>query len=292
MNVLRSYAGLGALRTEDGVTRTADEDLFRLFSEGIHLVGTPESVVETIRRYADAGVTDLNFRVLGGQTPLDVARRSLELFRDGWFRGRARSPSDQSWQAEEEQMLIVKHSEQPIVSLATGEPDVADVLEGARLRRAPDRRASSGSSRARARRCTATRRAIEEVIVVAEGERAVHRTTGERIRRRRGRDDRAAAALATTGSSRSRTSNLRAAGSRATSRRRSSTTSPTRIYDIGDTEGIEVDAHRRIRVTAPETQGQELSPGDLRLAEQSVAVEHERPGRGVAAHEVEGLVSD
>ena len=82
MNVLRTYAGLGALRTEDGVTRTADEDLFRLFSEGIHLVGTPESVVETIRRYADAGVTDLNFRVLGGQTPVDVARRSLELFRD------------------------------------------------------------------------------------------------------------------------------------------------------------------------------------------------------------------
>ena len=39
-------------------------------------------MVETIRRYADAGVTDLNFRVLGGQTPVDVARRSLELFRD------------------------------------------------------------------------------------------------------------------------------------------------------------------------------------------------------------------
>ena len=81
-NVLRTYAGLGALRTADGVTRTAGENLFDLFGEEIYVAGTPETVAASIRRYAEAGVTDLNFRVLGGRTPFDVARRSLELFRD------------------------------------------------------------------------------------------------------------------------------------------------------------------------------------------------------------------
>ena len=81
-NVLRTYAGLGALRTDDGVTRTPDEDLFRIFGDELQIVGTPDAVAESIRRYADAGVTDLNFRLLGGQTPFDVARRALELFRD------------------------------------------------------------------------------------------------------------------------------------------------------------------------------------------------------------------
>ena len=120
MNVLRTYAGLGALRTEDGVTRTADEDLFRLFSEGIHLVGTPESVVETIRRYADAvspistsGCSEVRHR-----STWRAGRWSSSATR--WCRGSARSPSDPTWQAEEEQMLIVKHSDQPIVSWRPG----------------------------------------------------------------------------------------------------------------------------------------------------------------------------
>jgi alkanesulfonate monooxygenase SsuD/methylene tetrahydromethanopterin reductase-like flavin-dependent oxidoreductase (luciferase family) len=81
-NVLRTYAGLGALRTPDEVRRSPDENLFELFGEGIYFAGTPDTVADTIARYAESGVTDLNFRVRGGRLPLEHARRSLELFRD------------------------------------------------------------------------------------------------------------------------------------------------------------------------------------------------------------------
>jgi alkanesulfonate monooxygenase SsuD/methylene tetrahydromethanopterin reductase-like flavin-dependent oxidoreductase (luciferase family) len=81
-NLLRTYAGLGALRTPDGVTRRPDEDLFRIFGDEIYLAGTPEQVLESIRRYEAAGVTDLNVRLLGGRAPIEVGRRTLELFRD------------------------------------------------------------------------------------------------------------------------------------------------------------------------------------------------------------------
>ena len=81
-NVLRTYAGLGALRTPDEMRHSPDENLFEIFGEEIYLVGTPETVANGIRRYAKSGVTDLNFRVLGGRLPLEHARRSLSLFRD------------------------------------------------------------------------------------------------------------------------------------------------------------------------------------------------------------------
>ena len=54
----------------------------RIFGDEVYLAGTPDQVLESIRRYEAAGVTDLNVRVLGGRAPLEVGRRTLELFRD------------------------------------------------------------------------------------------------------------------------------------------------------------------------------------------------------------------
>jgi alkanesulfonate monooxygenase SsuD/methylene tetrahydromethanopterin reductase-like flavin-dependent oxidoreductase (luciferase family) len=79
--ILEFYAGLGALRTRDGVARRPEEALFELFAADVHIAGTPDVVAAAIRRYADAGVTDLNFRVLPGSLPLRYAERTLRLFR-------------------------------------------------------------------------------------------------------------------------------------------------------------------------------------------------------------------
>jgi alkanesulfonate monooxygenase SsuD/methylene tetrahydromethanopterin reductase-like flavin-dependent oxidoreductase (luciferase family) len=45
-----------------------------------HLVGTPDQIVATLARYAEAGVTHVQIRPFPWGVPFEVARRTVELF--------------------------------------------------------------------------------------------------------------------------------------------------------------------------------------------------------------------
>jgi alkanesulfonate monooxygenase SsuD/methylene tetrahydromethanopterin reductase-like flavin-dependent oxidoreductase (luciferase family) len=77
--VLQAYARGGALGDEGRAIADDPEALFARFDESHCLVGTPEQVAARVRRYADAGVSQIQARVSPGDAPLEVAQRSAEL---------------------------------------------------------------------------------------------------------------------------------------------------------------------------------------------------------------------
>jgi alkanesulfonate monooxygenase SsuD/methylene tetrahydromethanopterin reductase-like flavin-dependent oxidoreductase (luciferase family) len=78
--VLRFYAARGAQMPRDpGITSKTPAELFHELDESRCLVGSPEQVAATARRYADAGVTHILARVCPHDIPIEDATRTVEL---------------------------------------------------------------------------------------------------------------------------------------------------------------------------------------------------------------------
>lgn len=75
--VVSSYVAMGAILGDD--RRPADPLRDPGLLEDLLLTGDPDAVNEQVQRYATAGVTHLQARVLPGDLPLEVAERTIKL---------------------------------------------------------------------------------------------------------------------------------------------------------------------------------------------------------------------
>lgn len=75
--VLRAYASRGALRDEAGPLDANDPRLLERALDQICLIGTPESVLEQIRKYADLGFTRFELRVAPGDMPPELVAQTI-----------------------------------------------------------------------------------------------------------------------------------------------------------------------------------------------------------------------
>ena len=79
-NVLNFYGKMGLIQDNQGNTLDPEEDLFEAVGEEIVLVGSPQTCLESIRRYQDeAGVNQFNLRISMGDMPLELAQRTVTL---------------------------------------------------------------------------------------------------------------------------------------------------------------------------------------------------------------------
>lgn len=79
-DILHFYARRGAqMPKEPGIAAKTPAQLLQELNDTRCLVGTPEQVVATARRYADAGVTHILARVAPHDIPMEHALRTVEL---------------------------------------------------------------------------------------------------------------------------------------------------------------------------------------------------------------------
>ncbi len=78
--VLQRYAAQGSMRGEARSTIGTAAELIDRFHEDYCLIGTPDQVTERARRYAEAGVTQLQLRLAPWGLPVELAARTIELF--------------------------------------------------------------------------------------------------------------------------------------------------------------------------------------------------------------------
>lgn len=76
---LQRYAAAGNVRDGSAPRSMTRDDAFDELEATMAIVGSPDTVAERVRRYADAGITDVHLRVRTGGTPFDVATRTIEL---------------------------------------------------------------------------------------------------------------------------------------------------------------------------------------------------------------------
>jgi alkanesulfonate monooxygenase SsuD/methylene tetrahydromethanopterin reductase-like flavin-dependent oxidoreductase (luciferase family) len=76
--ILWRYARAGAFG-DPGIADRGAAALFAEYDADWCLVGTPQHVAERVRRYAKAGVTQIQLRVTPEETPLEVAARTVDL---------------------------------------------------------------------------------------------------------------------------------------------------------------------------------------------------------------------
>jgi alkanesulfonate monooxygenase SsuD/methylene tetrahydromethanopterin reductase-like flavin-dependent oxidoreductase (luciferase family) len=78
--VLNFYARMGLLQDGQGTPLDPQTDLFEAVGDEICLVGSPESVLESIRKYQEiASVTQFNLRISMGNMPLELMQRTVTL---------------------------------------------------------------------------------------------------------------------------------------------------------------------------------------------------------------------
>jgi alkanesulfonate monooxygenase SsuD/methylene tetrahydromethanopterin reductase-like flavin-dependent oxidoreductase (luciferase family) len=77
--VLGRYATLGELRDDAGRRPDSADIPPVVWSEEVSLLGSPRTVSDQLQRYADAGVTDVQFRVAPGDMPVELIERSIRL---------------------------------------------------------------------------------------------------------------------------------------------------------------------------------------------------------------------
>ena len=78
--VLDFYARMGLLQDGRGTPLDAKTDLFEVVGDEICLVGSPESIIESIHKYQEiAGVTQFNLRISMGNMPLELVQRTVTL---------------------------------------------------------------------------------------------------------------------------------------------------------------------------------------------------------------------
>ncbi len=71
---------MAPLTDNDGNVLSAKEDLFELVGPELIFVGSPETRIESIKRYEEIGVNQINLRVTMGDMPLELADRAVALF--------------------------------------------------------------------------------------------------------------------------------------------------------------------------------------------------------------------
>jgi alkanesulfonate monooxygenase SsuD/methylene tetrahydromethanopterin reductase-like flavin-dependent oxidoreductase (luciferase family) len=77
--VLQRYARGGAFGNDPSIAERGPQALFAEYDADWCLVGTPTQVVDRIRRYMAAGVTQVQLRVSPDEMPLENAARTVEL---------------------------------------------------------------------------------------------------------------------------------------------------------------------------------------------------------------------
>jgi alkanesulfonate monooxygenase SsuD/methylene tetrahydromethanopterin reductase-like flavin-dependent oxidoreductase (luciferase family) len=77
--VLQRYARAGSFGNDPALAERGPAALFDEFDADWCLVGTPAQVIQRVRRYADAGVTQIQVRVSPDEVPLAAAARTVEL---------------------------------------------------------------------------------------------------------------------------------------------------------------------------------------------------------------------
>jgi alkanesulfonate monooxygenase SsuD/methylene tetrahydromethanopterin reductase-like flavin-dependent oxidoreductase (luciferase family) len=78
--VLEFYARMGLLRDGQGTPFDPKTDLFETVGDEIYFVGSPENILESIRKYQKvAGVTQFNLRISMGNMPIELVERTVTL---------------------------------------------------------------------------------------------------------------------------------------------------------------------------------------------------------------------
>ncbi|MCY1326117.1 Phthiodiolone/phenolphthiodiolone dimycocerosates ketoreductase [compost metagenome] len=85
--VIRTYAGFGAMTgranpddpASEIVPLTPESDRILDRVGEMCLIGSPDSIIPTLSRYADAGVTDIQLRLNPGEIPFEQVSRTVEL---------------------------------------------------------------------------------------------------------------------------------------------------------------------------------------------------------------------
>ncbi|CAG9173427.1 Flavin-dependent trigonelline monooxygenase, oxygenase component [Cupriavidus laharis] len=85
--VIRTYASFGAMTghanpddpASEIVPLTPDSDRILERVGEMCLIGSPDSIIPTLSRYADAGVTDIQLRLNPGEIPFEQVSRTVEL---------------------------------------------------------------------------------------------------------------------------------------------------------------------------------------------------------------------
>ena len=78
-DVLNFYGRMGLIQDSRGNALDPQTDLFEAVGDEIVFVGSPETCLESIRKYQKAGVTHFNLRVSMGNMPLELIERSVTL---------------------------------------------------------------------------------------------------------------------------------------------------------------------------------------------------------------------
>lgn len=77
--ILERYARGGSFGDDPSVRSASGSQLLHLMDEARCVVGTPDGVIQTLRRYEAAGVTHVQARVSPADTPLELAIRTVEV---------------------------------------------------------------------------------------------------------------------------------------------------------------------------------------------------------------------
>lgn len=77
--VLKFYAAFGAVTDAQGNSLDVNSDLFEAVGEEVVFVGTPDTCIDSISRYVDAGVTQFNLRVSMSDMPRELVERTIHL---------------------------------------------------------------------------------------------------------------------------------------------------------------------------------------------------------------------
>jgi alkanesulfonate monooxygenase SsuD/methylene tetrahydromethanopterin reductase-like flavin-dependent oxidoreductase (luciferase family) len=78
-DVLNFYGRMGLIQDGQGNALDPQTDLFEAVGDEIVFVGSPETCLESIRKYQKVGVTHFNLRVSMGSMPLELIERSVTL---------------------------------------------------------------------------------------------------------------------------------------------------------------------------------------------------------------------
>jgi alkanesulfonate monooxygenase SsuD/methylene tetrahydromethanopterin reductase-like flavin-dependent oxidoreductase (luciferase family) len=78
--VLNFYGQFGMIHDAKGhPLDPQSNDLFDIVGDDIYFCGSPETILQCIRKYRDAGVTRFNLRICPADMPLELARRTVTL---------------------------------------------------------------------------------------------------------------------------------------------------------------------------------------------------------------------
>ena len=70
---------MGLIQDSQGNSLDPQSDLFEVVGDEIVFVGSPQTCLESIRKYQEAGVNHFNLRISMGNMPLELIERTVTL---------------------------------------------------------------------------------------------------------------------------------------------------------------------------------------------------------------------